>query len=60
MQNLTAKHKKVKYCNKNKSLPSVERLILFVGEDTIHKVLEVDVFIFSSSFFTPNQNDWLG
>ena len=26
--------KKVKYCNKNKLLPSVERLILFVGVDT--------------------------
>ena len=34
MKNLTAKHKKVKYCNKNKLLPSVERLILFVGVDT--------------------------
>ena len=34
MKNLTAKHKKVKYRNKNKLLTSVERLILFGGVDT--------------------------
>ena len=46
--------KKVKYCNKkNCCLASVEKahFVCWCG----HKVLEVDVFIFSSSFFTSNQ-----
>ena len=49
MKNLTAKHKKVEYCNKNKLLPSVERLILFVGVNT--KSLKL-MFSFSHPHFS--------